>query len=84
MRGVRTCSVALSFLSNNKSIASVHCNDSIADDLSKNKIVDVVKAWPHGKDVTGDVSQVLLKWLESSKVDMELGEKFLENWKLSH
>ena len=56
--------------------------DSIADDLSKNKIDDVVKAWPHGKDVTGDVSQVLLKWLESPKVDMELGREVLKELKV--
>ena len=51
--------------------------DKVADDLSKGKIPDVMQALPGSKDVSCWASRVLLSWLATPKVDMELGRAVL-------
>ena len=51
--------------------------DKVADDLSKDKVLDVMQALPGSRDVTAKASKVLLSWLKAPRVDMELGRAVL-------
>ena len=51
--------------------------DKVADDLSKDKVLDVMQALPGSRDVTAKASKVLLSWLRAPRVDMELGRAVL-------
>ena len=51
--------------------------DRVADDLSKNKVQEVMQAMPESKDVSAKASKVLLSWLQAPTVSMELGRSVL-------
>ena len=51
--------------------------DQVADDLSKGKVQEVMQALPGSKDVSARASRVLLSWLQSPAVSMELGRSVL-------
>ena len=43
--------------------------DKVADDLSKDKVLDVMQALPGSRDVTTRASRVMLSWLKSPRGD---------------
>jgi hypothetical protein len=52
--------------------------DKVADDLSKGKIAQVMLDLPGSKNISNRVSRVMLTWLRTPQVDMELGRAVLK------